>query len=372
MVRIDTVLLKVASRCNIDCDYCYVYHLGDRGWSRVPKLMPGETVVATAGALGDLLRDQGKAFAVVLHGGEPLLLGEQRLEEAFRALRGSLPLECPISIQTNGVLITDRILDLCSEANVTLSVSLDGPQHIHDLHRLGHGGESTFAATMAGIRRLRAHPNSTILFSGLLSVIDPRTEPDEVYAFLKGTKAPSLDFLYRDGNHSRLPPGKASFESAEYGRWLARLADLYFADPSPVPIRILDDTTKLILGGSGSKEGIGVEEYGIVVIDADGSLTKNDTLKSSFDGADRFDSGWSVHCDRLSDVAQTEEFRAYYRLQDPTNEACKTCSILRVCGGGMPLTRWRDDNRYDNPSVYCLDHKLVIGHIARRIGGVAI
>lgn len=368
MVRIDTVLLKVASRCNIDCDYCYMYQLGDRGWSRVPKLMSAETVAATAKALGDLLEDQGKAFAVVLHGGEPLLLGERRLESAFQALRAALPAECPISIQTNGVLITDRILDLCAAAGVNLSVSLDGPRHVHDLHRLGHGGESTFDATMAGVARLLAHPETTLLFSGLLSVIDPRNDPAEVYAFLKGTGAPSLDFLYRDGNHSRLPAGKASFASTEYGRWLARLADLYFADPAPVPIRILDDVTKLILGGSGSKEGIGIEEYGIVIVDTDGAIAKNDTLKSSYDGADRFDAGWAIGRDRLSVIAQSAEFRAYYRLQEPTSAACRDCPVLGVCGGGMPLTRWRDDNRYDNPSVYCSDHQLVIGHIAGRVG----
>ena len=36
---IDTVLLKVASRCNLDCSYCYVYHMGDDGWRYQPKLM---------------------------------------------------------------------------------------------------------------------------------------------------------------------------------------------------------------------------------------------------------------------------------------------------------------------------------------------
>ena len=29
---IDTVLLKVASRCNLDCSYCYVYNMGDEAW----------------------------------------------------------------------------------------------------------------------------------------------------------------------------------------------------------------------------------------------------------------------------------------------------------------------------------------------------
>ncbi len=368
MVRIDTVLLKVASRCNISCDYCYIYHMGDAGWSRVPKLMTPETVRATAASLRDLQIDQEKTFAIVLHGGEPLLLGEGWLREMLRSLRGTLGDDCPISIQTNGVLITDRILDICAEWRTSLSVSLDGPEYIHDLHRVGHTGESTFAATMAGIRRLLAHREASFLFSGVLTVIDPQTEPNEVYSFLKRSGAPSLDFLYRDGNHTRMPVGKSSFESQEYGRWLARLCDLYFADPDPVPVRILDDMTKLILGGSGSKEGIGLEEYGIIVIDTDGKVAKNDTLKSSFDGADRFAADWSVHTDRLSEVTQTEEFRAYYDLQDPTSPVCRSCSLRRICGGGMPLTRWRENSGYDNPSVYCNDHKYVIEHITHLMG----
>jgi uncharacterized protein len=50
---------------------------------------------------------------------------------------------------------------------------------------------------MDGIRRLVAHREAGFLFSGILTVIDPRTEPNEVYSFLKQTGAPSLDFLYR-------------------------------------------------------------------------------------------------------------------------------------------------------------------------------
>ena len=34
--QLDTVLLKVASRCNLDCSYCYVYHMGDEAWRDQP------------------------------------------------------------------------------------------------------------------------------------------------------------------------------------------------------------------------------------------------------------------------------------------------------------------------------------------------
>ena len=58
---------------------------------------------ALAANLSDVLRTQSFGFSVVLHGGEPLLLGEEKLRSAFKTLRSALPAErVPISIQTNG------------------------------------------------------------------------------------------------------------------------------------------------------------------------------------------------------------------------------------------------------------------------------
>lgn len=367
MSQVDTVLLKVASRCNINCDYCYIYRMGDQGWARMPKGMSPETIQAVIVALKDLAKSQSQGFAVVLHGGEPLLIGEQRLAALLEGLRASLPTDCRLSIQTNGILLSREILDLCARTATNIAVSIDGPSHIHDVHRLSFDGQGTFAGTIAGIQLLQAHPESRTLFSGVLTVIDPRTDPAEIYNFLKALGVPSMDFLFRDGNHSMLPFGKVSFNSLEYGQWLSRLWDLYMTDADPVRINVLDDHTRLILGGGSSKEGKGARVYGIVIIDTDGTIAKNDTLKSSYDGADRFENNWSIHRNRLADVVRTDEFRRYSLLQHPTSEACRRCPYLSVCGGGMPLYRWRKENGYDNPSVYCHDHQFVIDHIRDRL-----
>ena len=92
-------------------------------------------------------------------------------------------------------------------------------------------------------------------------------------------------------------------------------------------------------------------------------MTKNDTLKSSYDGADRFAQVWSVHTHELSDILSSPEFAEYHAMQRPTSKVCLSCPELRVCGGGMTLHRWRDDNGYVNPSVYCADQTLLIKHI---------
>lgn len=371
MIEVDTVLLKVASRCNIDCRYCYVFNMGDTGWSRGPKQMSRETCQATAAALARLTHEQGRSFAVVLHGGEPLLLGAANLRYVILTLREALPAECAISIQTNGILINHEILDLCAGARVTLSLSLDGPRHIHDRNRVGFAGKGTFDRVMEGLERLRSHPDAEFLFTGLLAVIDPESDPRELYAFFKDLGPPSVDFIYRDGNHSRLPEGKASPSTTEYGQWMAALLDVYLADETPIRIRILDDMIKLVLGGAGSKDGVGLTDYGVLIVDTDGSVTKNDTLKSSFDGADRFIEPWSVHTDRLSDILRSAEFAAYHAMQRPSSPTCLACPELGVCGGGMTLHRWRDGGGYDNPSVYCEDQKLLIGCIREKVASLS-
>jgi uncharacterized protein len=339
--------------------------MGDTSWANMPNQISYETTVAVAKALRTLSQRQERPFAVVLHGGEPLLLGLGKLRRLIFSLRNALHPECAISIQTNGILLTEEILDLFAATRVTVSVSIDGPQHIHDKYRVGHTGRGTYAQVMKGIELLRRHHDSEKLFTGLLAVIDPESDPTEVYTFFKSLNPPSVDFIYRDGNHSRLPAGKRSLQSTESGSWFARLLDVYLADPKPIRIRILDDLIKLMLGGSGTKDGVGLTDYGVLIIDTDGSITKNDTLKSSFDGADRFEQKWSVHTHDLIDVLNSKEFAAYHRMQRPNSDICLSCPYLHICGGGMTLHRWRDDNGYDNPSVYCADQTLLINHIRK-------
>lgn len=360
MILVDTVLLKLASRCNLDCSYCYVYHMGDDGWRNQPKQMAPTVVEAAARRLGELGSIQGHAFSVVFHGGEPLLVGAVRFAEICKVLRRRLPSFCALHLQTNGMLLSEDILAICAEHEVGISISLDGPASVHDRYRVDHIGGPSHDRVMLGIRRLLAHPAGSSLFTGVLAVVDVAADPDDVYSFLKSTGAPSVDFLYRDGNNDVLPVGKASFVSTEYGDWMGRLLDIYLADPNPIRIRILDDMLKLLLGGRSQKEGVGLNEYGILIIDTDGSVNKNDTLKSAFLAADRFNTGWSVINDDLRDVVSSAEFEAYFNSQRASAPACLACRDLNICGGGMPAHRWSKANGFENPSIFCADQRRLI------------
>ena len=365
---IDTVLLKVASRCNLSCSYCYVYHMGDEGWRRQPKHMPVAVQLAAVRQLADLYSHQRQPLSVVLHGGEPLLIGAHRLRLLCRHLRRALPAPCGVHVQTNGLLLTDEIIDIFVQFNVGVSISIDGPSEVHDGARVDHAGQGSHQRVAEAIGRLTSRTDAIPLFAGVLAVIDPTSRPDRVYGALKETGAPSIDFLVRDGNRTRLPPGKASIRSTEYGCWMAGLLDVYLADPAPPRVRVLDDMLRIVLGGKAHKEGVGTTDYGILVIETDGRIHKNDTLKVAHQGADRFDQeSWSILSDSLLDIVHTQTYADYYRQQRPTARACRVCSELAVCGGGMVAHRWSEDRGYDNPSVYCADQLLLIGHMRKWI-----
>lgn len=361
--QLDTVLLKVASRCNLDCSYCYVYHMGDEAWRDQPKRMSDAVVDQVAARLAAQLAVQEAPFSVVLHGGEPLLLGALRLERTCETLRAALPHPCGIHIQTNGVLLSDAIIDILVRYDVGVSVSIDGPQAVHDRFRRDHQGKGSHAQVSAGIARIMAREDARPLLAGVLAVIDPQSDPAEVYAALKATGAPSLDVLPRDGNWDTLPFGKAAPDSVEFGTWLSGLLDAYLADSTPPRVRLLDDMLRLTLGGFAMKEGVGGADYGILVIEPDGNVEKNDTLKVAGSGADRFDYRWSVFEHSFAEILGSDEFLAYYRQQRPFAAVCAACPDLGICGGGMVAHRWSNARGYENPSIFCADQRLVIARM---------
>lgn len=341
--------------------------MGDDNWSRMEKLISVETIDAIVSSLDKLSKVQSRAFSIVLHGGEPFLLGPKRLEYLLSSLRGRLSLEYPISLQTNGILINNSLLDICSKYNVSVAISLDGPIAVNDKYRVSHQNGGTFDKVVKGYEILRNHRDAGFLNAGLLAVIDPDSKPKEIYQFFKGIAAPSVDFLYKDGNHTNLPNGKSSVDSIEYGQWMSELLEVYLADPEPMPVRVLDDMMKVLLGGMGTKEGMGVTDFGILIIDTDGTLMKNDTLKSTYNGADQFAKPTNIKDGILSEFLSSEPFMDYRRMQKPANEKCLSCPLLEVCGGGMILHRWKKENGFENPSVYCADQMYLVGQMKSAI-----
>ena len=359
---LDTVLVKVVSNCNLNCSYCYVYNSKDISYKEQPNNMTFDTIEAVSKSLIQQSKEQDIGFAIVIHGGEPLLLGIEKIELLLSQLRSQLTdNKFPISIQTNGILINDDYISIFLKYNVTISISIDGNKSINDLSRLDHKYNSSYSKVIKGIDKVKNIKSN--IFTGTLSVIHPESNPSEVYKFFKDLKVLSSNFLMHDGNYDKLPYGKTSFESLEYGKWIKNLIEIYLSDENPIEIPFIDELIKRIFGGNSLKEGIGKESYGIIIIETDGEIRKNDTLRSSYNGADFFEKRPNISNIRLDKIVKSYEFKEAMYLQSDLAEECKKCDIVNICGGGMPLYRWSQVSKYNNPSIYCNDHKLYINYL---------
>src|ERR1700677_2497558 len=69
-------ILKVNSRCNLSCSYCYVYEMADQAWQGMPKRMSNAIGAKAVQRIAEHAEKHNLDLVhVILHGGEPLLAG---------------------------------------------------------------------------------------------------------------------------------------------------------------------------------------------------------------------------------------------------------------------------------------------------------
>lgn len=236
-----TFILKVANRCNIDCDYCYVFNSHDDAWRHLPARMSADTAMAAAARIAEHARAHDiREVDVVLHGGEPLLAGPRLLDQILSGVREVLLPDVLVrfGLQTNATLLNETWLDLLEHHGVVVGVSLDGPPDVNDRHRLSHHERSTSNAVLRGLGLLRSRPN---LFGGLLAVVDVSTDPVGVHDYLASFEPPMIDFNWPHTTHAD-PPIRHDPAVPEYGMWLARVYDRWISRPQHShSVRILDE-----------------------------------------------------------------------------------------------------------------------------------
>jgi uncharacterized protein len=361
-------VVKVHGRCNLSCDYCYVYEMADQSWRTRPAVMSPAILDQVCARIAEhCTTHRLRRVSVVLHGGEPLLAGTAAASQIATGLARALPATTALelTIQTNGVLLTDRVLAVLDEHGYRVGVSLDGDRTGHDRHRRTAGGAGSHEQVMAGLRRL-ASDRYRHLFAGLLCTVDLANDPLATYAALVELAPPTVDFLLPHGNWSSPPPGRApGTPDAPYGAWLARIFDHWYDAPRGTGIRLFDELLQLVLGGWSTSEVVGISPYAAVVIETDGALEQVDTLKSAYPGASR--TGLHVSTDPFDAALSHPAVAARQLGVAALADECQGCRVRDVCGGGSYPHRYRAGHGFRNPSVYCPDLLMLIEHIAARV-----
>ncbi|MCC8969773.1 radical SAM protein [Bradyrhizobium brasilense] len=364
MYQIRQFVLKVASRCNLNCSYCYVYNKGDATWRQRPALMSDAVFAASLQRIKDYCASNGlSSVSIGFHGGEPCLIGPAKLDEWCKTLHRSLcGIDLHITIQTNATLLNDRWIDVITRNGLEVGVSLDGSASEHNENRPDHKGRPTHQKTMRGIAILR---KANIRF-GVICVIPLHADPVAVHRYLLQTGASEVSYLFPDHTHET-PPHLESGQTPCADFLLKILGEWLGSGGQGPKLSDLSNMCRVVMGGESRHEMIGNNLPGYLFIETDGSLGGLDVLSICEPGLPGLER--SVFDGPFEDIdaARFEGLKAAIFGQ-PTPSACQNCVESRTCAGGHLPHRYSRRNGFDNPSVWCGDLLKLFRHIRSALG----
>ena len=143
-----SILLKlVGNKCNMVCEYC----------SELPKQYGKEQCLFDRNKIFQILRNAPKDAEIILHGGEPTLIGIEKLSDIVRLIK-SLDFSSTPSIQTNGFL-GDCWIDFFKEnsSSLRISISIDGNRVCNGYRKARNAdADETFDTVLCFINKLDA------------------------------------------------------------------------------------------------------------------------------------------------------------------------------------------------------------------------
>jgi uncharacterized protein len=360
------LILKVASRCNLNCSYCYVYNKGDTSWRSRPATMSDEVFAASIDRTADYCRAAGeRSVLLTFHGGEPCLVGVERFSVWCRTARERLSgLDVAISIQTNGTLIDEHWLRAFHEHAVGVGVSIDGPAVIHDRFRVDHAGRGSYGRVTSALTMLR----DAGLRYGLLCVIPLGSDPVVVHRHFVSLGAPSVTYLFPDYIHETIGEVRGLFGETPCADFLIGVFEEWWSNGTlEFQVRDLWNMARVILGGESRIEMIGNPAPLYFFVEADGSIEGLDALRVCEDGI----AGTNLNVltasfedVRLAGGLHSTTIFAGMPLPDP----CRGCPEELTCAGGYLPHRYSRARAFNNESVWCADLKKLFEHIRLRLG----
>jgi uncharacterized protein len=330
--------------------------------------MSPATIEAAAARISEHARvHQLDDVLVALHGGEPLLAGPEVVSHVITAVRDAMPTgtHADLVLQTNGVLLDHTFLGLFARHRVRVGISLDGTRQASDRHRNHADSRSSYPDVVRALRLLRSQEYRS-LFAGVLCTIDLENDPIETYRALLEFEPPTVDFLLPHANWSHSPPRRPDASDTPSADWLIPIFDAWYSGPAAdTNIRFFDEMIQLLLGGAPHTESLGGGAPGFAVIETDGGIEGADTLKIAYHGAAV--TGLSVHAHSFDEALHHPAIADPRRGRDALSATCRSCPVVRVCGGGQYAHRYRAGTGFANPSVYCADLRRMIEHVAGRV-----
>ena len=352
-------VLKTASRCNLNCSYCYVYNKGDESWRARPALMGDDVFDASVARIRRYREASGQpAVAVSFHGGEPCLIGAGRFAKRCDRLRRELG-DVRLILQTNGTLLDARWAGVLKEYEVDVGVSIDGDEAAHDANRVDHGGRGSYARVLRGLETLR---DADVPYS-ILSVIQLGADGLAAHRHLLSLEPAGINYLFPDFTHDSFDEVQRAYGPTPCWDFLRPiLEDWSAAWPPTVMVPLFWNVIRLVMGAQGNLDVLGNARLPFAFVYPDGALEALDVLGVC--GAGVPATGLDVRTSDVADIHSASDFHRTIMFEGTAlPDACRACPERDTCGGGYLPHRYSADRGFDNPSVWCADLLALFAHV---------
>ena len=369
------IILKIQETCNLNCSYCYMYNQGNKLFELVPPSCSVATCEAVALAVVQEFTSRNPRHAtVILHGGEPTLMPIHRFRERLDAMLAIFSEQLTadqrrkvlFSLQTNATLITDEWIRLFEEYNISVSVTIDGPQEFHDLTRIDHQGRGSYKRVEEGVRKLiEAESRGQIKSLGCLLVINPDLDGARAFDHLTdGLRFRRIDFLlpFRDWETA------TEDETVAIGRFLSEAFVAWTGSLSDVKVRIFERAIQAISGSGLPRENatgrLRVEHF-YVVIESDGTIMPDESVRPHLkERAAEIRVGDMT----LQETLFISPFHELTLSHMTLDRSCEGCALINACKSGRTLgrvgSRFSVANNYNNHSTFCKAYEQVFTNAA--------
>lgn len=321
----DALLLKLTGACNFDCTYCYDYE---------PKRFKARLAQERIEELVSFLLARQEGLALIFHGGEPLLRFEsieRTVEFALREAGDSKRIS--FSVQTNGSLLTDEMVDFLVRHDFSIGISLDGVTEKTNRLREVRRGRTALGVVHDLLER---HPDLLRTRCGFLAVVSRTSAPGITDLALwlqdQGIQGLAISFLDLTGrgadlHEERLEPEEAvdvyrrmidlvrdgSLEELCFKSLTGRIQNMFTFQPR--------DLCHKGPCGAGNE---------FMVVDAYGTLRSCDCIYHPFFELKATGGGVVPH--NHVEPARLAVVDRHTALRDGSSE-CGTCSLFGLCGG---------------------------------------
>lgn len=356
----DVLIKPSGADCNMDCTYCFYTH--NSSYPSAGKRRMNEQVLESM--IAQLCAQPVPGLSFGWQGGEPTLMGIDFYKRAIGYMQryGSGKMIAN-GLQTNGILIDQAWTQLFKQYHFLVGISLDGPEHIHNHHRVLKNGASTFEKVIVAAKRLL---DAGVEVNVLTVINDYSVQfPDEIYTFHKSLGLHFMQFipcLETDSDGKRV--ANYSVSARDYGEFLCKFFDLWLGDFSNgMPATSIRFFESLLFQYAGFKPTECTQSKtcgSYLVIEHNGDVYPCDFY---VDPDWRLGNLLEMPLPALMNLDKQTEFG---KLKSRVPGECLACEWIKLCRGGCTKDRFRNPNNV-NHNHFCAAYKEFFTYANQRL-----